>query len=231
MKILNKYTAVIKDYPTEIQVSAKKRATYWYVGDDVPKKYNDKTKFDFSKDGVLMDLVSCEKVVKNSKTAGLPRMLTINAQKIYVGIHHSVRSKIVESLHSIFYEEFKKQFPASIDTKDKKILIGLHFYDIYSRKLPDLDNLANLFVKCGIDCLTSVNNPNQSKMSGYTHKLGIIPDDSLLYVSHILYEYTSVKEVKDRKLEFSIYQVSEDFTVESLINKEIQDGKINQQVQ
>ena len=218
MKIFNKWTCRIGNYPTEVKVSDKKRATYWYAGDAFPKKYRDATKYGLDADGILIDKATGLKIVKNNKTAGQPRMLTINAQKIYVGIHHSVRSKIVNELHTMFHAEFKKQFPASIDTTNKKILITLHFYDIYSTKLPDLDNLANLFVKCGIDCLTTVNNPNQVKLAQMTHKLGILPDDKMIFIPHILCEFTDVADVKDRKLDFSIYQVSEDFSVESVLD-------------
>jgi hypothetical protein len=211
--ILKKWTCVIKNYPTEIKVSEQRRAQYWYSSDDVPKKYKDTTKYSYSPEGILLDSLG-ERVVKNSKTAGKPRMMSINAQKIYVGIHHSVRSKIVKELHTLFHNAFEKQLPAKIDTTGKKIMIGLRFYDVYTSKLPDLDNLANLFVKCGIDCLTTADNPNQVKQGSYTHKLGIIPDDKLKFIPHIMYEFTNVNDEKDRKLEFSLYEVTEDFSIE-----------------
>lgn len=160
------------------------------------------------------------KVVKNIKTAGTPRTVTINAQAIYVGLHHAVRSKIVNDLHKLFHDEFKKQFPAKIILNDNRLLVTLHFYDLYSDKLPDLDNLANLFVKCGIDCLTTINNPNQAK-GGLTHKLGIIPDDKAIFIPHIVCEFTDVQDVKDRKLCFNLYVVDKEFTVEALLDKQI----------
>lgn len=216
MKITRKWTCVIKNYPTEIKVSESRRAQYWKVGEsNVPKKV-DTSKTD--NEGYYVDS-NGERYVKNTKTAGKPRMLSINAQKIYVGIHHSVRSKIVNQLHELFYAEFKKQLPAKIDTVGKKIVIGLHFYDTYTNKLPDLDNLANLFVKCGIDCLTTANNPNQVKQGSVTHKLGILPDDKLKFISHIFYEFTDIKDDSNRRLEFSIYEVPEDFSVEQLCDK------------
>lgn len=218
--ILKKWTCTIPDYPTEIKVSESRRATYWSKGDVLPKKYSDVKLYDFNTEGTLEEIATGEKVIKNAKTAGKPRMLTINAQKIYVGIHHSVRSKIVNELHTIFNREFKAQLPAKIDTKDKKILIGLHFYDFYTTKLPDLDNLANLFVKCGIDCLTTVNNPNQVKAT-VTHKLGILPDDKMIFIPHIMYEFTDVTDLKDRKLVFNIYEVSPGFTMESIIDTQM----------
>jgi len=216
MKILKKWTCVFKDYPTEIKVSEKRRAQYWKKGENnLPKKV-DTSKTD--SEGYCLDSQG-ERYLKNTKTAGQPRMLSINAQKIYVGIHHSVRSKIVNQLHELFFNEFKKQLPAKIDTNGKKILIGLHFYDTYTSKLPDLDNLANLFVKCGIDCLTTANNPNQVKQGSVTHKLGILPDDKLKFIPHIFYEFTDVKGGPDRRLEFSLYEVPEDFSIEKLCDQ------------
>lgn len=213
--ILKKWTCSIPDYPTEIKVSESKRAKYWKSTDKLPLKVKNMTTT-IGKDSYLFDSQG-ERIVKNTKTVGKPRMLTINSQKIYVGIHHSVRSKIVNELHELFNKEFKKQLPAVIDTKDKKIMIGLHFYDIYHTKLPDLDNLSNLFIKTGIDCLTTPNNPNQTLSNGVTHKLSIIPDDKMIFIKSILVEYTSVLDVKDRKLDFSIYEVTPDFTIESLL--------------
>lgn len=228
MEVLKKWNCVIKDYPTEIQVSEKKRATYWSLKDVLPKKYSDKTKFGFGIDGQLVDLTTGLKVIRNAKTAGKPRLLTINAQKIYVGIHHSVRSKIVNELHELFNKAFKEQLPAKIDLSGNKILISLHFYDLYTSKLPDLDNLANLFIKCGIDCLTTPNNPNQTSSSGTTHKLGIIPDDKMIFIPHISSEFTHVDKVEDRKLVFNLYLVEPTFSMEESLDKlvkEDQDGE------
>lgn len=226
MGILKKWTCSIKDYPTEIKVSDAQRARYWEKGDELPKKYSDTSKYDWNTDGVLEDLSTSEKVIKNIKSVGKPRMLTINAQRIYVGIHHSVRSRIVNELHEIFNKEFKAQLPAKIKLDGtNKILIGLHFHDTYTPKLPDLDNLANLFVKCGIDCLTTVNNPNQMKGLSITHKLGILPDDKMIFIPHIMYEFTHVDKKEDRKLDFNIYLVKDDFTIESLLDKELKAQK------
>lgn len=224
MKVIKRHTCVIRDYPTEIKVSESRRANYWSKSDYdkalVPKKYRDLTQFGFDSDQIMIELKTGEKVIKNVKTVGKPRMLTINAQKIYVGIHHSVRSKIVNELHSIFNKEFKNQLPAKIDTTDKKILISLHFHDKYTTKLPDLDNLANLFVKCGIDCLTTVNNPNQVKTAA-THKLGILPDDKIIFIPHIVMEFTEIEDLKDRKLLFTLYEVTNDFSVQELLDNEL----------
>lgn len=214
MGILKKHKCTIKDYPTEIKVSDSRRAQYWKNTDkNLPKKVS-WTAVD--KEGYYLDSKG-ERFLKNVKTAGKPRMLTINAQKIYVGIHHSVRSKIVNELHALFNKEFKAQLPSTIDVTGKKIMIGLHFHDVYTVKLPDLDNLANLFVKCGIDCLTTVNNPNQVKAL-VTHKLGILPDDKMIFIPHILMEFTEVSDPKNRKLDFSLYEVTSDFSVEKILD-------------
>lgn len=215
MGILKKWKCTIKDYPTEIKVSDSRRAQYWSTSDKNLPKRVDWVAVD--SDGYYLDPKG-ERYIKNVKTVGKPRMLTINAQKIYVGIHHSVRSKIVNELHALFNAEFKTQLPALIDVTGKKIMIGLHFHDVYTTKLPDLDNLANLFVKCGIDCLTTVNNPNQVKALSTTHKLGILPDDKMLFIPHILMEFSEVKDPKDRKLDFSLYEVTPDFTIEGVLD-------------
>jgi hypothetical protein len=195
-------------------VSNKRREKFWKDGETLPKKHAGAT---LRADGFYVDALG-ERITKNTKTAGKPRMLTINAQKIYVGIHHAVRSKIVNELHDLFTDAFRKQLPTTIPLNGNKVLIALHFYDIYTTKLPDLDNLANLFVKCGMDCLTTANNPNQTNTGGVTYKLAILPDDKMTYIPHILYEFTPVNSVADRKLDFNIYVVAPDFSVEAVLD-------------
>lgn len=221
-QILDKHHCRILNYPTEVKVSEKRREKYWKVGEILPLKHKANTATDAQ--GFYLD-ASGERLTKNTKTAGKPRMLTINAQKIYVGIHHSVRSKIVNELHELFNTAFKAQLPSSIILNGNKVLVALHFYDIYTPKLPDLDNLANLFVKCGVDCLTTANNPNQTK-GGATHKLAILPDDKMIFIPHILVEFTNVTKIEDRKLDFNIYVVEPGFSVEQLIDNQFAMDKV-----
>ena len=198
--IMERYICTIPNYPRSVEVSKSRRPKYYKIGDKIPKK--------FEADGYcyvggfLVDPTG-QKVVKNTKSAGTPRYISINAQAIYVGLHHSVRSKIVDSLHSLFHETFKKQLPATIDLTGKTVFIHLQFYDVVSAKLPDLDNLANFFVKCGMDCLTKATNSKGDT----SHKLGIIPDDKVTYVSGISLGFTEIKAEEQRELVFSIYVV------------------------
>lgn len=216
--ILQKWQTTIPDYPTEVKVSEKRRANYWthldQIGLKTPKKYRDPLLFIADKDGFLIDATTKEKLVKNPLIAGTPRMLPINAQKIYVGIHHAVRSLIVNKLHTLFHDAFKAQLPAKIDLQGNKILIGLHFHDVYTFRLPDLDNLASLFVKCGIDCLTSHTNSKQAN----PHKLSILPDDKMIFIPHIFFEFTDVDDVAKRKLDFNLYLVKPGFSIESILD-------------
>lgn len=207
--IYEKHTCRILDFPKEVKVSDKRKAKYWKVGDKLPKKYAN-----YGNAGGFIVDAQGEKVVKNAKTVGTPRTVQINSQLIYVGLHHSVRSKIVDTIHTLFHDEFKKQFPAKIDLKGKRALISLNFHDVLSRKTRDLDNLSSLFFKCGIDCLTTPNNPNQMKSSGYSHKLGIIEDDTIYFIPYIVIEFTPIPEGAQRFLDFNLYVVNEKFSIE-----------------
>ena len=219
MRILKKWKCSIRDYPTEIKLSEKRKATYYKIGEAPPKKYGGV--FFPDKDGHLLDDRG-EKILKNTKTAGKPRMMSINLQRLYVGCHHSVRSKIVNEMHEMLSKEFKKQFPEKIEIPEGcKIIIHLHFYDIYNSKIPDLDNLAGLFLKTGIDCLTTANNPNQIKAGEANHKLGIIPDDKIEFIPGIVSEFTNVEKQEDRKLDFDLYLVEGKFKIENLLDKEL----------
>lgn len=216
--ILQKWQVNLDNYPTEVKVSESRRASYWSKGDTIPKKYkNDPVRFTFNKEDILIDNTTGDKVIANPLVAGTPRMLPINAQKIYVGIHHAVRSLVVNKLHSLFHDAFKAQLPKVIDLDGNRILIGLHFHDVYHFRLPDLDNLAGLFAKCGIDCLTSETNKKQS----HPHKLGILPDDKMIFIPHIFYEFTPVDDVAKRKLDFNLYLVEPGFSIEALLDQEL----------
>lgn len=214
MKIYSKYQCIIPDYPREVKISESMRATYFEKGQELLKKYQDKNLFDYNSDGILINLSTKEKVVKNPNKAGKPRMLSINSQKIYVGVHHSVRVKIVDQLHTLFHDAFKVQFPSKIDLTNKKILAHCRFYDLYNSKLPDLDNLSNLFIKTALDCLTTNRNSKQS----HPHKLGIIEDDKAKFIFSLAPEFTEVFKSDDRMLVFNLYVVSEDFNLESTLD-------------
>lgn len=220
MKVLKKWQCSIERYPTEIQISAKRRPKYYKTGEAPPKKYGGV--FYPDKEGYLLD-DSGEKILKNTKTANKPRFITINANHIYVGVHNSIRSKIVNSMHEMLGSEFKKQFPSKIDIPDGcKILVHLHFYDIYTSRTPDLDNLSNLFIKTGIDCLTELNNKNQKNEEGETHKLGIIKDDKIIFIPGIAAEYTCVSTSEERKLNFNLYLIEDGFKIEDCLDKELE---------
>lgn len=218
--IFEKHTCHIPDYPREIQVSKKRNPVYWKVGDKLPKKYQNYGNLN----GFIVDLDG-HRVVKNVKTVGTPKSIPINSQLIYVGLHHSVRSKIVDAIHTLFHDEFKKQLPAKIDLKGNRVLISLNFHDVLSRKTRDLDNLSSLFFKCGIDCLTTPSNPNQVTSSGYSHKLGIIEDDSIYFIPYIVIEFTPIPEGAQRFLDFNLYVVDKDFSVEKWIDISLEQTK------
>lgn len=214
--IVEKFKCVIKDYPLKIQVSNKRMPVYWKVKNKLPKKYAN-----YLNDGVNIIDSEGKKVLKNVKSVGTPKFVPINAQLIYVGLHHSVRSKIVDTLHNLFNKEFKDQLPKKIDLKeDERILISLHYHDTLDVNTRDLDNLSALFFKCGIDCLTSPNNPNQI-ISGYSHKLSIIKDDSIYFIPYIVIEFTPIPEGAQRKLDFNVYVVKKNFSIETLLDNSL----------
>lgn len=219
MKILNKWKCSIKGYPTEVKLSEKRRATYYKIGEAPPKKYGGV--FFPDKEGYLLDDKG-ERIIKNSKSVGSPRMMSINGQKIYCGVPFAVRSKIVKSMHGIISEEFKKQLPKKIDIPQGcKILIHLHFHNTISRKLPDLDNMSSLWLKCGVDCLTEPSNIGQAKEGNLDHKLSIIKDDRLEFIQNIGIDFTAIKEGETSLLDFNIYLVEGDFNIENCLDKEL----------
>lgn len=217
--ILNKWQCSIPNYPTEICISNKRRPKYYKLGEAPPKKYGGV--FFPDKDGYLLD-EDGNRIIKNPKSAGTPRFIPINGQKIYVGLNFSVRSKIVKTMHGIISEEFKKQLPKKIDIpKGHNLLVHLHFYNTITRKLPDIDNLSSLWMKCGVDCLTTADNIGQAKEGGLDHKLGIIKDDRLEFIKNISTEFTEIKEGEESKLVYCLYLVEDSLSVEKLLDEKL----------
>lgn len=214
--ISEKFTCTILDFPLKVEVSKKRKVKYWKFGEKIPKKYAN-----YTYDGDYLVDPAGNKVVKNVKTAGTPKFIGLNFQQIYVGVHHSTRTKIVGALHTLFHDAFKTQLPAHIDLTGKRLLISLHFYDTLTNKTRDLDNLSALFFKCGIDCLTKPNNPNQVNSDGYSHKLSIIEDDTISFIPYIALEFTPILEGEQRKLDFNLYVVDPAFRLESMLDSQI----------
>lgn len=135
------------------------------------------------------------------------KMVKINNQTIYNGkINRFSRNTVMQNLHAFLkpkIKPYKASFIKSGLTYPLHIKISIHTVinhaSIAMRKgkvswnmpkdgyMPnwDIENLSTIWIKAICDVLTS---------------LGFIPDDNIMYVKGIEYEFVEVEELDDRKI-------------------------------
>lgn len=151
----------IPDFITHFKISEKRRAKYFKEEDVLPKKYSHLKEYDSK--GRLLDETGTP-VIKNSRTAGKPRLQKINGQAIYSGMNPHLRSKMMDQMHEFFNGHIDKLDPVT----EFPICVALTFSDSSGETLPDVDNQSWIYVKAILDCM---------------QHSGIIPNDSPEYVS------------------------------------------------
>lgn len=227
--IYKKWKVEIKDYITHVKLSNSRRTVYYKKGDKIPKKYQ--KDLDFDKKGIAINKTTKEKIVKNTKTAGTPKLWKINFNQIYSGnLHQHSRAKVVKELHEYFCDEFLKTFEKDYKirvSEDKRLLFTYTFYGkvgfnengIDTEGTADLSNLSYLYVKSCEDSLTeySKNNPD----SRNNRKLELIKDDTLRYITNIFLNFV---EANERKLEICIYLIPKNFNINELLDKNLKNG-------
>jgi hypothetical protein len=197
----NKIRIEIPDYLNTVLMSAKRMKKYYVKGKkDLPKKYLDKTKYDYKefksstskeKKLILINLETKEKVIANPKVHGTEKWKVINGQKIYNGeISKWDRAKMVNTL-KVYFKELELFKGLSVNDGDYPVAIFYTFYDTFQNdptlEGKDLDNHAYIYGKCFQDVLVSE---------------GVIQNDTTQFVSKIQYEYI---ESEKRKLVIEIY--------------------------
>lgn len=198
-------------FPEEIQLSAERRAKYFKKGDELPAKYTLKHPTagiglakDYqwkAKNGIvcLWNIRAKDWVVKNSKSVGKPRYVSIAGNDIMRMYEHT-RNTIVSELKKYFVGELNKgssygtgrlydgntipltHFPLNIRME-------IHTFPHYMNW--DLDNLW-IYNKCFQDAMKET---------------GIIPDDNIRYITWpAAPRFIPVTREADRKMRFEIRQ-------------------------
>lgn len=138
--------------------------------------------------------------ITNNKKAP-NKYVKVNAQSIYNGaIARFGRAAAVKNLHEYFLSHIKESVMIDYPVKIKFIIKTVINHGSISRRngkicwnyraddyIPnwDIENLASIFIKTGIDSLV---------------KAGTIPDDSVQYVKNIEYEFQEVDTLEDREI-------------------------------
>jgi hypothetical protein len=182
------YQVEIDDYIEYVTLSKKRRPRYYTKGNNIPKKYLDKKKYNFNTKGVLVDVETGEKIIANPKVANKPRVKKISGQDIWVGINHHLRSKIAREVKKYFENAFKNLKPLKIE--DYPIGVCIDFYKPIGDGDYDLDNLSLIYRKCCHDALK-----------------GIIEDDTVTYLRSMPTNFIPVSNNQRRKMVITIFKI------------------------
>lgn len=177
----------IPEYPEKVQLSQKRRAKYYTKSSkSIPQKYKDPKKYQFKK-GILTNIETGEKVVKNSSTANKPRFKAISGNELISGMHPRIREKIYDSIKS----HYKKFLPDAKDVTLKfPVKINMKLYSTIKYGDWDLDNAGIFYIKTFQDLLV---------------EKGILPNDSIKYITKAPSpEFYPVDKEADRKIVFEL---------------------------
>ena len=209
---------VIPNFIDKIAISKQRRATYYRVGDLIPQKYHiDRYKFIPKEDGILTDMSTMDKVIKNSLSAGKPRYWSIAGNDVLSGIDHNLRSKVFKELKKYFYEHFREV--PHITENLYPLEIGITFFDMVGDY--DLDNLVIVYRKCLTDALCGNVEFNKTETGRFNKKGEAICkyepdyikypkkmiDDSVKYVISAPTMFVPVDRVQDRQLVITINSI------------------------
>ena len=175
------FEVITKGIKDKVLVSKKRRAKikYWKNTIHIPTKYknNDIYTTDFAVEEGFRVFNKKEEsfVLANPISAGTPKYIPINTQRIYSGMPHFLRSKIVHEIKDWFKEFIRKSQIKPLDKSQYPFFAHLTIYKFNSKgynKIPDIDNLSYIYMKCFMDVL---------KKDPENGGLGIIIDDSSEY--------------------------------------------------
>jgi len=208
-----KFNCVFEQYPETVQLSAKRRAQYFTALTNtflppIAKKYEKgiqmgkytwekKPTKEKPKQVALYDREKMEFVIKNSRTVGTPKIITINSQIAWEsgkGSEWTIRA-VKDFMKLWFTPLIIKQLPPQIEPgMDKYIHLEYIFYFPFTQRDPRLyqDYLNHWFIRGKIfeDCLVY---------------LGIIPNDGPKYVRGAYPRYVNIDSEEERRLEVKIH--------------------------
>jgi len=187
------YEFEIPKFIEYIELSKKRRAVYYKLGGRIPKKYVSDD-YAYTKNGILYNIETGEKIIKNTRTVGKPNLKKINSQYFWSGSNPHIRRKMKRDM-SLFILNYIKHVPP-VRLKQYPIGVNLILHDTINGE-NDLDNFVYIWFKVLLDVLTA---------KEMDHK-PIIIDDSRKYLRKLGIEFIPIKEHNDRKLTIQIYSI------------------------
>ena len=198
-----KFNLLFRDYPEEMQLSKSRRAIHIHEseGDGIPANIRKSigasavNKYFFDPDGWVISRETSEKVIRNKRTAGKPKMLRINGQSIWDGsIDRYARNNLKVFLTHYFTPIIIRSNIEKLYTpKDHYFHFEFIFYfplTLRNFVAQDIDNHAFCYVKAFLDTM---------------QELKIIENDNPLFARGYSSRYVDIPTEEDRRLEVKIH--------------------------
>ena len=187
------YSFDINNFIEEIELSKRRRPQYYRENARIPKKYLGESYF-FDKNGILTEIESGERVIKNSRSVGTPNVKRINGQYFWTGANPHIRRKIKREMAE-FFLRYMHAIP-TVGSTQYPIGVRIDLHDVVN-KGSDLDNFIYLYRKVLHDVLTA---------NDMSHR-AIIIDDSKEYIQDIPTRFHPIEDHDARKLHIEIYSL------------------------
>ena len=193
MKILR--TIILDPLPRKVKISDKRRKTYWKKKDKLTKTLEDRLKrklIYLDSTGYYRESIGNARILKNTKSHGTEKFISINAQHIYnSNMSHINRWNYIKKIKEAIKPFLVNVKP--IDGSEFPVKLSGRLYCPIGKSDWDLDNLTFIYSKVIQDLLT---------------ELKIIPDDSIRYINKSLdLEHYETDTEDNQKLEIIIWTV------------------------
>jgi len=176
------FSIVIPEYITNVRVSNSRRSQFFKLGDKIPLKYSG-TEYTY-KQGKLYNSVERAFIIKNSLSKDKPRYVAISGNALYARMHERIRIKIMNELKKSMLPHIPKE---PLDKSLFPLKVKMLIHRTVDKGQWDIDNFNIFYFKAFFDLLRDK---------------GIIPDDSIEFLTGVGSEFIPVTDDKDRKLEF-----------------------------
>lgn len=184
------YQITIASPLTHVPLSLSRRPKYYRRGDKIPKRF---TKPRYDKQGFLLDSKS-QRVQKNKRSAGTPRLWRVNGQDLYSGrLQGFARKRVVAYLH-----QYLAGHIGSVITEPLPLAyrwgVALDIHGAYSDRSWDVDNQW-IWIKCFCDTLVEQQ---------------LLPDDNIQYIN----EAGRIRHIPAPKYRFTFHVYATDYSHE-----------------
>lgn len=228
-------TIEIPQYIRKIQTAKSRRATYYFEGEELPKKYqqaliNKKAHWMFIKErkGVILVDTDGEPIIKNPRVAGTASFKVIKGNDLHtLRMKDYERSKIVTAIKEQMIPLVANLEPFPEVYFPIRLLCEVHHPiddPLTKGQNWDIDNHALWYCKVFPDVLSGCpyTKDKKNKEIQYLSKR-IIPDDHRKYITQPPVPiFVPIENIEERKLVFKIYSDKRDIITNNDYYKEFQ---------